>query len=52
MDKKLFTMKVPVELKSRFAFLCKQNDSSASREVREFMRRYIMEMEKKAKLGS
>ncbi len=47
MEKKLMTMKVPVELKARFSFLCKQNDTSASREIREFMRRYVMEMEKK-----
>ncbi len=46
METKLLTMKVPVELKARFAFLCKQNDSSASREIREFMRRYINEKEK------
>ncbi len=47
METKLLTMKVPTELKARFSFLCKQNDSSASREIREFMRRYIMKMESK-----
>lgn len=46
METKLMTMKVPVELKTRFAFLCRQNDTSASREIREFMRRYINEKEK------
>ncbi len=46
MEKKLMTMQVPVELKTRFSFLCKQNDTSASREIREFMRRYINEKEK------
>ena len=48
MEKKLMTMKVPASLKDRFVDLCKQNDSSASREIREFMRRYIREREKNA----
>ena len=48
METKLLTMKVPVSLKDRFVDLCKQNDSSASREIREFMRRYISEREENA----
>ena len=47
MKTKLLTMKVPVELKDRFTDLCKINDSSVSREIRMFMRRYVLESEKK-----
>ncbi len=48
MQKKLFSFQVPVQLKDHFADLCRQNDTSASREIREFMRRYIREKEKSA----
>lgn len=43
---KLLTMRIPESLRDRFVALCKQNDTSASRELREFMRRYIREVEK------
>ena len=48
MQKKLFSFQVPVQLKDHFADLCRQNDTRSSREIREFMRRYIREKEKSA----
>ena len=47
MNTKLLTMKVPVKLKDRFSLLCRQNDTSASHEIREFMKRYIRSKERK-----
>ncbi len=39
--------RLPIELKSRFDFHCKQNHTNASREIRQFMRKYINDMEEK-----
>ena len=41
------TIRVPMGLKEKFNELCKKEDTSASRELRQFMRRYIEEKEKK-----
>ena len=37
-----FTIRVPKELKDRFIEVAKQNDTSASKELRDFMRKYVV----------
>ena len=37
----MMSVKLPRHLRDRFSAACKSRDSSASRELREFMRKYL-----------